>query len=565
MLREAVLHIPDSSYAYALDEQSAVFRLRVGKDDLKRCTLYYGDRVCEQKPIRMKSCRMEKAASDRLFDYYECELANCWPRLCYYFLLESVEQSLFYYADAFHPDAACDRSEYYQFPYIRREDVPRVPEWAADAVIYQIFPDSFADGCRQLQGTAAPQGFHGGTLRGIFDNMDYISGLGVNCLYLNPIFSSSSSHRYDTSDYFTVDPRLGTMQDLKELVKACHRNGIRVLLDGVFNHCGTEFFAFQDALKKGEESRYAEWFYQMEFPVRCQHPPNYAAFAYVPEMPKLNTGNPEVARYFLNVGRYWIREADIDGWRLDVANEINHDFWRQFRRVVKEEKPDSLLIGEIWEDAQPWLNGDQLDSTMNYRFSNLCRTFFADRKMDARSFGEELGAMLMRYRGRHAFAQMNLLDSHDVPRFLTRCGGDLQRWKLAFFFQMTFVGAPSLLYGDEAALTGRIEADYRQPMPWTRMEKDTDLRQYVCELIEMRSKHAALRRGDFKVCFTHGGVLAFTRCYGDEKLLIVLNNSDSPWKQDWPGILHDLPKVPLWPPQGRESLPAMQPGMWLLP
>jgi len=536
MLKEAIQHLTDSNYAFALDEKTIVFRIRTKKDDIQRCTLFYGDRVCEQNPITTEKILMEKVSSDQLFSYYECTVFSEYTRICYYFLLEDEDEKLYYFGDEFHLTSEYDRTEYYQFAYNRREDIVRMPDWVASSIIYQIFPDSFATQKRYIRKEGAElqtaQGEYcvsrnGGTLRGIQENLDYISELGVNCIYLNPIFLASSYHKYDTIDYFSIDPCFGTKEELKELVSACHREGIRVVLDGVFNHCGWRFFAFQDVLQNGRDSRYADWFYRMEFPVQFEAQPNYEAFAYVREMPKLNTGNPEVARYLCSIGTYWIQEADIDGWRLDVANEVNHDFWRQFRREVKGVKPDALLIGEIWEDAQQWLQGDQFDSTMNYRFSNLCRDFFAQRSLSSKEFDEKLHAMIMHYKKPISFAQMNLLDSHDVPRFLSKCDGDLRKLKLAVFFQMTFVGIPSIFYGDEAAIQGKNELEYRSPMPWQDCPDQGELFQYIKKLILLRKTHPALTHGDFLTGETaDAGVYVFIRRTDTEKLLIALNNSD---------------------------------------
>lgn len=536
MLKEAVLHIPDSCYAFATDENHVTFRLRTKRDDLRKCSLCYGDRVSRTEPPPTQTVPMKKTGSDELFDYYECRLSGCCPRLFYYFILEDEDGAAYcYYADEFHEDARCDRTEYYQFAYVRREDIARVPEWAASAVIYQIFPDSFATAKRSISGKSARKpdrsgvpcaSRSGGTLQGILENLDYLVSLGINCLYLNPIFAASSYHKYDTADYFSVDPCFGTEDGLRRLVSECHKNGIRVILDGVFNHCGSGFFAFQDVLKNGRASRYADWFYRLEFPVRCGFPASYETFAYVSEMPKLNTGNEEVAEYLCNVGAYWIRKTDIDGWRLDVANEIDHGFWRRFREAVKSVKAGALLIGEIWEDASPWLQGDQLDSTMNYRFADLCRGFFAARSLSADQFDRRLHAMVLRYKTPMAYAQMNLLDSHDVPRFLSRCGGDVKRLKLALFFLMTFVGVPSVLYGDEAGIEGPTECEYRKPMPWASNPEENGLFRFLKGIIGIRRQHEALVYGDFQtVTAEETGLYAFFRGTKREGLLVVLNNS----------------------------------------
>lgn len=535
MLKEAVLHIPDSKYAFATDEKTVILRLRTKKDDILRCTLYYGDRVSQEEPAPMKKIPMAKLGSDKLFDYYECKLKSSYTRIFYCFLLEGENESNYYYSDEFHDDAVCDRTEYYQFAYIRKEDTARVPSWAASSIIYQIFPDSFATEKRSISCESTEKtdksgsscvSRNGGTLKGIFKNVDYLASLGINCIYLNPIFTASSYHKYDTIDYFSIDPCFGTEEDLKLLVSACHENGIRVILDGVFNHCGSEFFAFKDVLKNGKSSKYVDWFYHLEFPIRYEAPPNYEAFAYVKEMPKLNTGNPEVAEYLCNVGTYWIEKTNIDGWRLDVANEINHGFWRKFRDKVRRVKPDAFLIGEIWEDSPEWLQGDQLDSTMNYPFSNLCRDFFAKRSLPVKEFDQKLHAMLMRYKTPMTYVQMNLLDSHDVPRFLSKCGGDLKKFKLALFFMMTFVGIPSILYGDEAEIEGITEREYRKPMPWRKNPEQGELFKFIKELITIRKQQKALIYGDFKtVPVSDPEVYAFSRMSDKEKLLIVINNS----------------------------------------
>lgn len=536
MMKEAVLHIPDSSYAFALDEQCVIIRLRTKRNDFVSCILFYGDRACLDAQFVTKQLPMKKVGSDQLFDYYECELSCSYTRICYYFLLENEKETTYYYGDSFHLDAKCDRKEYYQFPYVRREDAVQMPDWVNTSIIYQIFPDSFATGKRRMDRKSMQiktetggvcNSNHGGTLCGVLENLDYLSKLGINCIYLNPIFTATSYHKYDTADYFTVDPCLGTLEDLKLLVASCHRNGIRVILDGVFNHCGSHFFAFQDVLKKGKDSPYADWFYRLEFPVKYQYPPNYEAFGYERDMPKLNTGNPEVTEYFCKVGTYWIQEADIDGWRLDVANEVNHDFWRQFRKAVKSVKGDAFLIGEIWESAEQWLQGDQLDSAMNYQFLNLCRDFFAQHSITAKEFDEKLQAMLYRYKKPITYAQMNLLDSHDVTRFLSRCNGDFRRMKLAFFFMMTCVGIPTIFYGDEACIEGVAESEYRRPMPWSDNPEHNPFFLYLKDLIALRKEYEALSKGDFQTIYTDdSGAYAFIRQTKNEQLLVMLNNSE---------------------------------------
>lgn len=534
MKKEAILHIPLSQYAYATGEKDITIRLRTAKDDLTGCWLYYGDRVDQNPVIRMKTKEMTHVSCDDLFDYYEASLENTYPRLCYYFMLEDGVQRQYYYERGFCTQIGNNRTEYFQFPYIRREDIISMPAWAEKLMMYQIFPDSFATEKNSITKTArsiemgdgvVSAGRLGGTLQGISENIEYIRGLGINCIYLNPVFMANSYHKYDTADYFTVDACMGTTEDLRKMVAICHQNGIRVILDGVFNHCGPDFFAFKDVLKYGSRSKYYDWFYDMPEPVRYENPPSYAAFAYVKEMPKLNTSNPQLEKYLIDAGTYWIKEADIDGWRLDVANEVNHDFWRHFRKAVKAVKKDFLMIGEIWEDAGVWLLGDQFDSTMNYRFAYLCKDFFASRSMTVSEFDAQMHKMIMRYPRQVSLVQMNFLDTHDIPRFLSYCGGDRRRLRLAYFYLFMGFGVPSVFYGDEYYIEGETENEYRSPMPWGNEDNFYDiLRQYA----QLRREHSAICNGTYKtvLCQDEKGLYVFMRENEQEKVLIALNNSD---------------------------------------
>ena len=531
MKKEAILHIPLSQYAYAEDEHTLVIRLRTAKNDMAGCTLVYGDRVDQNKNMRLKKLDMRCAATDDLFDYYEAVIKDKYTRVCYYFELRDrldVTNCLYYCERSITEKITDNRTELFQFPYIRREDIIHIPDWAKDVVMYHIFPDSFANGRRQISGIGAKNGKcitnNGGTLKGVCENLDYIRGLGVNCIYLNPIFKANSYHKYDTIDYFEIDPCLGSKDDLKYLVKKCHEMGIRVLLDGVFNHCGPDFFAFRDVMEKGSSSEYYDWFYCMPEPIEYKDPPSYEAFAYVKEMPKLNTGNADLQKYLIDVGVYWIKEFDIDGWRLDVANEINHDFWRGFKKAVKQVKTDAIMIGEIWEDAGAWLMGDQFDSTMNYRFSYLCIDFFARNTLTVSEFDAQIHRMIMRYPRAVSLVQMNFLDSHDVPRFLSWCGGNRARMKLGFFYLIMGYGVPSVFYGDECYIEGIEEPDYRQKMPWLKEDNAYEL---FKEWIAIRNRHSAVRNGDYVTLLTRDaeGIYTFARVNDEDEVIVVINNS----------------------------------------
>ena len=302
---------------------------------------------------------------------------------------------------------------------------------------------------------------------------------------------------------------------------------MRVMLDGVFNHCSWRFFAFEDVVRRGAASPYRDWFYHLEFPVvrpESGEPiPGYECFGYERTMPKLDTANAQVREYLCRVGEHWVRAFDIDGWRLDVASEIDDGFWREFRRRVKAVKPDCLLVGEVWETARHWLNGDMFDSTMNYDFRKHARRFFAEESIDARAFAGRCGDMLMRYRKQMIPAQLNLLDSHDVSRFLSLCGGDVRRYRLAALFQLTFPGMPSIFYGDELGAMGVREEEYRRAMPWA--DGDVALWDFFRRAIALRRAHAALRGGSFRVLRAESGerLLVYAREHGGERLTVAIN------------------------------------------
>ncbi|MEG2950051.1 MAG: glycoside hydrolase family 13 protein [Clostridia bacterium] len=502
--RQAVTHRPCSEFAYAEDEQTLVIRLRAARDNLLSCVLYYGDRADPSNAPVFTAVPMRAAASDLLWDWFEVKLSPVYPRVQYYFELQTAQERAFFYADHFAEalpglrlgDRWLDhRCEYYQFPYIRREDLYTVPAWFQNAVVYNVFPDSFASAEGRLEAQAKRverEGIVsvsrlGGTLNGIRMNLAYVQALGFNTLYLNPFFHAEAYHKYDTVDYLHVDPCMGTDKDFAALVNEVHRRGMHILIDGVFNHCGQNFFAFRDLLEKQEASPYRDWFYTAPLPAALPNegePPSYACFAYVPSMPKLNTGNEEASAYFCEVGKHWVREYGVDGWRLDVANEVDHRFWRDFHSAVLSVNPQAVLIAEAWEEARSFVCADQFHAAMCYDFRRFARDFFALGAMDAAQMNDRLVWLRMRYSEPAARAQLNLLDSHDVPRFLSLCGGNTAKLRQAIALLMLFPGVPCLFYGDERELQGIEENEYRQPMPWDAAPCETE--RFVKEAAALR-------------------------------------------------------------------------------
>lgn len=549
--REAVLHIPLSNYAFANSEHKLTIRIRTQKDNVSACTLYYGDRACPSTPVVFEEIQMEIKARDELFDYYEATFETPYTRVCYYFKLQNEGEWTYYYSERFSNELAIlyfernimeERSEYYQYPYILRTEIPDVPAWFKKAVVYNIFPDSFVgekSGSPTqpreviLENGKVCRSRLGGTLKEVIKNLDYIQALGVNCIYFNPIFAAGEYHKYDTIDYYHIDPCLGTNEEFKHLVEEIHKREMKIIIDGVFNHCSWEFSAFEDVMDKGENSKYIDWFYDLKFPVRRpqseKEKPGYACFAYEPKMPKLNTSNEEVQKYFANVGTYWIREYKIDGWRLDVANEIDRNFWRKFREAVKKENKEAILIGEVWENAESWLRGDIFDSTMNYEFRRICRDHIIGDNKNALTAAKQLEQMRLRYPTNLVNGQLNLLDSHDVPRFLSLCRGDLRKWKLACILLMLFPGVPSLFYGDEQAICGMKENEYRNPMVWSQ---NTQLCEFVQKIIEIRKEYIE-EDTSYEVLWeeTNEKRLTFVRDGRKGRLFVSLNVSDM--DQEW--------------------------------
>jgi neopullulanase len=451
------------------------------------------------------------------------------------------------------------------------------PDWVKDAIFYQIFPDRFAKSHRvskpnNLEDWDAPptiHGFKGGDLLGVCEKLDYLQELGINAIYFTPIFQSACNHRYHTHDYFQVDPLLGGNPAFREFLEAAHRRGMRIVLDGVFNHASRGFFQFNHILECGPASPYLDWFDIRGFPLNAyEGEPNYRCWVNLPALPEFNTQNPQVRDFIFGVARYWL-EQGIDGWRLDVPFCIEDDeFWREFRRVVKIVNSEAYIVGEVPWEAQRWLQGDQFDAVMNYQFTQACLGFFGGegidyameenmmglprtKVLDASSFAQRAEALLKLYPQEIALAQLNLLDSHDMPRFSSLVGYDKTALKLAVLFQMTYPGAPCVYYGDEIGLRNgprRIPEDCRYAFPWEESCWDKDLLKTFKEYIALRKAHSALRRGEFIPLYAEGQLFAYLRRLGEESVVVVLNNGNDRASLDIPVDAH-LPEGGRWQDQ----------------
>lgn len=402
------------------------------------------------------------------------------------------------------------------------------PEWARDAVFYQIFPERFCNGDRANDPPgAAPWGatptrecFLGGDLAGIRAKLGYLQRLGVDALYLTPFFKARTNHRYDTSDYLQIDPAAGTLDDFHALAADAHRRGIRLVLDAVFNHCGDGFWAFEDVVRHGAASPYADWFLVDSYPVQTA-PPSYQTCGGAAFLPKLNHANPAVREYLLRVTRYWLDQG-ADGWRLDVPWKVPPDFWRAFRPEALDAKPDAYLVAEEWRSAAPWLGGDTVHGVMNYRLRAAILDYCAWDHMDAEDFDHEL-ARLRAAHGASAPFHLTLLGSHDTPRILTACGDDVARARLAMIFQFTYIGIPMIYYGDEIGMAGENDPLCRAGMVWDEQRWNRRLYETTCRLIALRRAHAALTGGAFEPLKAFNGVYAYHRWQDGDHVIVVLN------------------------------------------
>jgi len=463
------------------------------------------------------------------------------------------------------------------------------PNWVKDGIIYQIFTDRFCNADKNInpdfsewyyqpENKLSPAArerkfkliddwynievlkedenkhylFYGGDLAGVKSKIDYLVDLGITIIYFNPLVQAASNHKYEAYDYFKIDPHFGTNDDFIQLVKLLHNKGIRVIVDFAFNHVGIGFFAFQDCLEKGKKSKYYHWFDWHKWPLPDKITKDFDAKEYYQcwwghsIMPDLNFDldrqhpdenyikdkneanvNEDVVGYILEVADFWLKQFDIDGFRLDIPNEVPFWFWKMFRKRVKQIKPDAYLVGEIWHNAYEWVNENYFDAVMNYKyFKDPIYDFFIGSST-ANDLAELINTGLNKYPPQATQVMMNLLDSHDTFRFLQSAEGNLEKLKLAVLFQMTFVGTPHIFYGDEIAMMGGHDPDNRRPFNWKYQEdeKAVEIREWYKKLIKIRRDHKILRKGDFELLKAAGKLIIFRRYLNNDEMIIIINNS----------------------------------------
>ncbi len=418
----------------------------------------------------------------------------------------------------------------------------RPPAWVRDAVFYQIFPDRFCNGDpgNDPPGTVpwdeqpTHGSFAGGDLVGILAKLPYLEALGVNALYLTPIFTGATNHKYDGEDYFRVDPAFGGDRAFQSLLAAAHGRGMRVVLDGVFNHCGVGHPFFQDVVERGRSSPYWDWFrIRGDRPCATPHP-NYACWAGHAQLPEWNHDHPPVRDYLLSVVRHWLDERGGDGWRLDTVEYLPPDFVRDVYRESKAVNPDAYVLGEVMGLATSWFRHGALDGVMHYKLREGLVRFLAEGAWDAPRFARYVHGLWASYPPAANYACYTLLGSHDVPRFLTLCRGDRRKLVLGAAFLVAFPGAPAIYYGDEVGVEGGEDPDCRRTFPWDEQKWDRDLLDAFRTLVRLRREEPVLRRGGVRWADAHGRSLLLVRDLPPAEVAFALNAGEEETVVDLP-------------------------------
>ncbi len=516
-------HIPGTVDACPLDGRMYL-RLRAARGALSSVKLLYNCDKNQWHKFRLEA-PMEAAFTDSELVYYSVSVPLTDTRFAYIFELQCSDGRRRYYSEEGLSDTYDHSLGYFSFFQYTSQfpcDAMTVPAWVKTAVCYQIFPERFAMGDPNKDtgyitnpwGTKpTPKSFFGGDLYGIREKLDYLKELGINLLYMTPIFCSPSNHKYDITDYETVDPAFGGNEALRALIESAHGRGMRVILDGVFNHCSCLHPFFLDARNRGKASPYYRWFLWRE-------DGSYLTFGSVKTMPKLNTGDPEVIRYFCRVAVSWMENYGADGWRLDVSDEISHKFLRAFRDAVTAQNPDAIVIGEDWHRAVRYLNGDEYDGIMNYGLTKACLDLLAFETVGSEAFRDRLVRLYNTYSVAAGAKMLNLLGSHDTDRFLTRVRGDAGRLRTAAAILFFYPGIPCVYYGDEIGMEGGYDPDCRRTFNWNEKDWDRETRDLIRKLAGLKQE-PALSVGSFGVEEAEGIVTLSRRAEGQTLFLRV--------------------------------------------
>lgn len=551
----AIYHRCADNYCYCLDEETIVISIKTGYD-VDSVTLCHGDPF--EKGIMGSNSEFSHKdivmTDKKILEYHiiwSIKIKPKYKRLAYFFILENSMDRYYMLEDRFYTPKEYQtykgRRQLFTFPWLNPSDIIKPPEWVNETVWYQIFIDRFCNGnenilpknvCpwREPDKAVKYYEFFGGDIPGITSKLDYLQDLGITGLYLTPICKSKSNHKYDTTSYTKIDPAFGTDEDMTEMVSQAHSRGIKVMMDGVFNHSGMFFKPWRDVVKYGPESKYYDWFMVNSWPFSNKSfsynakTGNYYTFAFFDLMPKLNTNNPKVINYITKVASNWVKKYDIDGLRLDVAGEISHTLCKELNRTLKAIKPDFFILGEIWHDSIPWLRGDEYDSVMNYPFGDSINDFWTNKSKNSLDFQFAINRCYSMYPEQVNKVLFNLLDSHDTIRLISKLKNIHTFYQqLAVLFTMP--GTVCIYYGTEIALEGGHDPDCRRCMPWEKIQKGNYYKQiYIMKsLIELRKKNSCLRTNeyDFITIPENDRIICYNRYDDNKKVTVMLNCSEN--------------------------------------
>ncbi len=535
MNEQAIFHKPECEYAYALDENTLRIIIRVASgENIRKIELLYNNKYDFTK--QTSTVALSLISSDRLFDYYSVDITLKDLRFAYIFKLyvhEQGDDKIYYYSETGLSDSYDFKLAYYtffQFPFINKSDVVRRIPWTRSAVFYQIFIDRFCRGdfdkddeyiTQEWKKIPVSDSYCGGDLKGIISKLDYLCGTGINALYLTPVFSAYSNHKYNVKNYTEVDPMFGTNADLCELLCRAHEKGMRVMLDTVFNHCDISHDYFQDVVRLGKKSEYHDWFI-IDGDKPDYDKGNYAYFADCKYMPKWNTNNGEVRKFLIGLAVEYVR-LGFDGLRLDVADEVSHTMWRELRLAVKAENPDVVIIGELWHENTHCLRGDEFDGVMNYRAHKIFLDYFASCEMSALDAAYGLKRIIIQNYEQINGMMLNFLDNHDTPRFLRQCGGNSDKLLSALAAMMLFPGMPCVFYGTELPLDGDGDPDCRRTFDWTFASQDKKFFDRYEKIVALK-KLDCVKNGNIRIS-VHGGLLRFDIETNAERVTAMFNNT----------------------------------------
>lgn len=534
MEKTAVMHQSDSKYSFPVSATKAMLRLRVKRNDtISKVNVIWN--TAHKFWKEQLTTELHIKYSDDLFDWYVGEIDNGYPGYSYLFQIIDSDGAVWYYNESgfdtvLRVNHAFEDNFTVVFP--NDKDIVAPNKQFEGRVFYQIFPERFAQASNKTYtsyinmdwNTDEPDNlcFAGGDLTGIREKLPYLKDLGIGAIYMTPIHQSVSAHKYDIDDYFSVDKMFGNLDDLKALVDAAHALDIKIVLDLVFNHSSYYNPMFQDVVANGKKSKYYDWYFVYgNKPSKSKL--NYNTFADVWMMPKLNTNNPEVQDYLCSVGEVYLRNYGVDGYRLDVAFDVSHEFWRIFKRRMQAIKPDVFVIGEDWQNSESFLGNDQWDSVMNYPFKYACDRFFVENRYDAKSFCSFLNSVLMRYKDGTNANMLNLIDSHDTPRFFETLNKNKNLQLLTLSLLMFYPGCPMIYYGDEIFMDGAFDPYNRKCMRWDSAEYHSAEHAVVKDLLKMRQKDV-LKKGDTRI-YEMDGLACIERSYNGTTLVLAVNHS----------------------------------------